>query len=138
MRFVSFNDYRIGVVTSDLNRPTDMDSDGPGLGNSIPILLPCGVNEDDIIDALLAADGLFPDFMFYYRPFARPPLDPRIKEYPDDNYNSNSWVKGLMDAVLPSRGVSIPTPTDSVVGWNKPVRPYWFGPRRGAIDTFGR
>jgi len=140
----AYSTFGAGPVPSlggPLSRPQagilrDRDADLDLLTECLPIDLQ-GRDEDDVIDALFTA------FQSYAERF---PLDYDLgagrlsgKETSElggiaglaareltDGYNSNSFARGLLEAI----GLEAPQPSVSVPGFDRPVPPEYFTPRR--------
>lgn len=109
-----------GRLQSDVNRSSDA---APHEGG-IVIQTPSGyAGEDGFISKLFEADRNYGDNLDY-------DLFPAAEGQgsifiPDDGYNSNSYVSGLLGAT----GASAPNPPVSVPGYDKPVPAREFEPR---------
>ena len=114
----------LGNLVSDVNRPSDVASDGPSRGQVVPVTSPCGVSEDRFIERFLDLDRNFSDDI-KYAPF---PATPEDREWlvADDGYSSNSYTRGLIEAA----GGSAPTPNVDAPGWDLPVPSRYFTPQR--------
>jgi len=99
-------------LVSDVNRESDL---GPQEGGS-KISLPNGVGEDAAFSTLSNLDSNYSDNLDYD---LFPANDgARSIFIPDDGYNSNSYVSGLLDAA----GIQIPKlPGVDTSGYDKPV-----------------
>ncbi|MDY7096254.1 MAG: hypothetical protein SX243_25035, partial [Acidobacteriota bacterium] len=105
------------VLESDNNRERDADL------NHVTQLYELGIGERaeaDVINDLFLADSLYRDHL-QYDPF---PLG-NDSMVPLKNFNSNSYVRGLLAAV----GILVPEVAENLPGFNQPVPVEEFRPR---------
>lgn len=110
-----------GRLVADRNREYDANLD---ISHEL-IRLDLGSRyEDEVIEALYSGMLFYRDDLDYDL-FACPNQDAKWWR-PDDGYNSNSFARGLLEAA----GLAVPQPSASLPGFDKPIPPALFRPRR--------
>jgi len=93
---------QVPLLKSDINRPTDLATSPNTLGVTIPP--PAGMNNEQFIMALLQRDTVFSDTGLNYTLLVDETATP-------PQYNSNSYVAGLLESVIGAPPPDLPSMT---------------------------